>query len=58
MIDDEPGMPQNCSITILPDNNPIYDGIIKAINGIEIFLKTYLKKICDLLKPFVLAIKM
>ncbi|SYV97646.1 Uncharacterised protein [Mycoplasmopsis edwardii] len=56
IICEVPGIDQYVSITIPPVNNPMYEGINKAANGIEIFLKTYLKKISDVLNPFDLAI--
>jgi hypothetical protein len=52
-----PGTFQYLSIIILPDKRKTNEGRIIAIKGIDIFLKTYLKKICFWLKPFVLAIK-
>jgi hypothetical protein len=57
IICDVPGTCQYCSIIIDPDNRPINDPKTKLNKGIEIFLKTYLKKICEELNPFVLAIK-
>ncbi|CRH46019.1 Uncharacterised protein [Chlamydia trachomatis] len=52
-----PGTSQYFSIIIDPDNNPKNERNNKLNNGIEIFLKTYLKKICVGFKPLVLAIK-